>query len=254
MSLLVLGGTGDAREIADQLHRLGIDFIYSIAGIVRIPEMPYPLISGGFTQYGGLSAYICQQSITGILDATHPFAVNMSAKAIGVAKEFNLPYWLFNRPAWQPTDTDNWVCFDEMATLFDSIKLIKTTSTIFLSVGQVPNALLNRLSWVNKIILRTAVKPTEALPDNVYWIKSIGPFSLKDEKALLLKYQVDILVTKNSGGNATEAKIIASRELEISVFILNRPHLKTSNKTMNEFTKINHVVATCKQYYLKETK
>lgn len=99
--ILLLGGTGDAVGLARQLAQAGVPLIYSIAGLVRHPDLPVPVISGGFSQYGGLEAYLSQQGITGVLDATHPYATNISKAAVQAATSRQIPIWRYLRAGWQ---------------------------------------------------------------------------------------------------------------------------------------------------------
>ncbi|MGK0500596.1 MAG: precorrin-6A/cobalt-precorrin-6A reductase, partial [Oceanicoccus sp.] len=113
MNLLILGGTADGRKLATSLHQQGVSVIYSVAGLVRMPDVDCQVVSGGFSQFGGLISYIKQQSITAILDVTHPYAQIMSATAVDVAKACDIPCWRFHRAAWQPEAGDNWQLFQQ---------------------------------------------------------------------------------------------------------------------------------------------
>lgn len=220
MRLLILGGIAEAKHIADQLHRQGVDLIYSLAGLVRTPDVDYPLALGGFTQFGGLAAYVAQQKITAIVDATHPYATTMTATVQQVTTALAIPYWRYNRPAWTEKADDDWHCFDEMGELFDGLK---AKQRILLSLGQVSASLLNKLAATPHVVLRTAVKPKMMLPSNVEWLKAIGPFDYQSEKDLILQHRFDVIATKNSGGEATRAKLLVAKELAVMVAMLNRP-------------------------------
>jgi len=117
MKLLTLGGTNDAIRIAESLHQQGIKVIYSLAGIARTPNAAFTVISGGFSQYGGLNNYIEAQAITGILDATHPYANNISDLAFEAAEFNGIPYWQFIRPAWKQQARDQWFEYDDWSDL-----------------------------------------------------------------------------------------------------------------------------------------
>lgn len=220
MKVLILGGTSDARKMAEQLHTTGIALVYSLVGMVRTQAVAYPVVNGGFSQFGGLANYIRQQKISSVIDATHPYALKMTMTAQQVTKDLALPYWRFQRPAWQPSEHQHWRYFDTMAELFAQLKGYQR---IFLSAGQINEKLLLQLSNTEQILLRTAVKPSFILPTNITWIKAIGPFSEHDERALFRRYQPQVLVTKNSGGDATIAKLIVAHQMEIPVYMLNRP-------------------------------
>ncbi len=223
MSLLVLGGTKDARELAGRWIKAGIDVIYSIQGLVRTPKLDCEIVVGGFSERGGLASFIRQKQVQAIVDATHPYAATITQKAIDAAKETDIPCWAFHREAWQQQRSDCWV---SAAAWPEALDCLRDEKTVFLSAGQIPNAVSAQIAdrFSDKIfILRTAVKPALTLPANVRWIKAIGPFSIEDETALLEQNKIDILISKNSGGESTYAKIIAARAQHKKVIMLARP-------------------------------
>ncbi len=241
MSLLLLGGTADARRMAAKLHDRHIDVIYSVAGLVRQPVLECRVVSGGFSQFGGLSRYIKQQQVTAILDATHPYAATMSGTALKEAKANNIPCWRFTRLPWQVEKGDNWLKFDDWLTMLPALT---KKSSILLTAGQVKACYLNLL-LNHQVILRTAVQPTYELPNNVKWIKAIGPFGITEERRLLRQYKVDVMVSKNSGGEAVIAKIQAARELNVPVFMLTRPEIKAVDKNFDD-------IEACLAYVLSQ--
>lgn len=231
MKMLLLGGTADARRLAKRLlrneeQRDDIEIIYSVAGLVRMPDVGCQVISGGFTQFGGLRAYIEQQSIEAVLDATHPYAEIMTATAWTVTREMNLPYWRFHRAPWQAQAGDDWLQFESWDALLAELAGYQS---VFLTAGQIDEVALANFEQLGKQgqkqLLRTAVKPSHELPTSMHWVKAIGPFDLESERTLMQEHQLDVLVSKNSGGKATEAKLTAARELGIPVMMLKRPEL-----------------------------
>lgn len=231
MKLLLLGGTADARRLTKRLlqnEKLldDLEIIYSVAGLVRMPDVDCQVISGGFKQYGGLRAYLEQQSIDAVLDATHPYALNMTATAWTVTRELKLAYWRFHRAPWQEQAGDHWQHFENWGGLLAELAGYQS---IFLTAGQIDEAALATFAQLGKQgqrqLLRTAVQPSHDLPASMSWVKAIGPFDLESERALMQEHQVDVLVSKNSGGKATEAKLVAARELGIPVLMLKRPEL-----------------------------
>ncbi len=226
MTLLLLGGTSDARHLADKLHNQGITLIYSVAGLVRMPDVSCEIITGGFRQFGGLLKYIQQQNISAILDVTHPYAQTMSSTAVTAAKQSNIPCWRFHRPPWQVQEGDDWHLFKDWGQLLPALTAKKS---VFFTSGQLEQSVLDNLTTQHvagqKYLLRTAVKPKVKLLESMQWLKAIGPFSQQNELALMQQYQVDVLVSKNSGGQATEAKLHAARQLNIPVYMLQRPNL-----------------------------
>jgi len=235
MRLLLLGGTAQAKWLAQACIDNGINCIYSIAGLVRTPELSCPINIGGFSQSGGLNAFIKRENINAIMDATHPYAKKMSDQAVYSAKECGIPVWRYQRPAWEKTPIDNWQEHDDWPALLASIKNCKS---VFLTAGQPSEAVLKVLNEYQKKgqqqTLRTAVPCEHVLPNNMHWIKAIGPFSWQQEFELMASRKIDALISKNSGGSATQEKLKVAQALGIEVHMLKRPELKTCDKEFND--------------------
>ncbi|MDI3323975.1 precorrin-6A/cobalt-precorrin-6A reductase [Pontibacterium granulatum] len=239
--LLLLGGTADARHITKALLEMScvptrsLQIVYSVAGLVRTPKLPCEVLIGGFSQFGGLATYIRDQKIDAILDVTHPFAATMSSTTVSVAKDLGIPCWRFHRPEWQKQPADKWRLFDDWQTL---IPTLAAKQSVLLTAGQLTQDAMDQLvtqaNEGQRLILRTAAPPRVELPDSVEWIKGIGPFRLESERALFQHYGVDALVTKNSGGVSTEAKLHAARELGVEVFMLQRPELPDADQQFSD--------------------
>lgn len=227
MKILLLGGTADARRLAKRLVQPDIEIIYSVAGLVRMPDVECQVISGGFSQFGGLKAYIEQHNIAAVLDVTHPYAEQMTATAWAVTQQLELPYWRFHRAPWQAQAGDNWQLFQDWQQLLPALADYRA---VFLTAGQIGEAAVTAFADYGqqkqqRQLLRTAVQPALQLPASMSWIKAIGPFDVAGELALMQAHKIDVLVSKNSGGKATEAKLEAARRLGISVMMLARPDL-----------------------------
>lgn len=222
MKLLILGGTADARHLAKVIHQTqpSLELVYSVAGLVRQPKVPATLVSGGFSQFGGLSTYCKEQHIDGIVNVTHPFSITMSKHAKQSCSELGINYWRFLRPQWQQKAGDDWRLFDTRADLLNALF---SYQRVLLTLGQIHPVDLALLNSDQKIWLRTAVQPSHILPANVSWIKAIGPFNEVEELALLKQHQIQVIACKNSGGSSTEAKLAAARKLKVPVFMLQRP-------------------------------
>jgi len=224
MKVLVVGGTADGRKLATELFELGFDVIYSIAGIVRKATVPCAVISGGFTQFGGLDKYIIDNQITHIVDATHPFAEKMSNTIAQVSENLSIIAIRFHRKPWPKTDQDNWIEVSAWSEVFD---LLDEHQSLFITAGQIEQEVIDALAAKAKhVLLRTAMPAKVELPDNVTWLKAIGPFTFEDEKALLAEFKIQAIISKNSGGDATYAKIQAAAEIGIPVYQFKRPELK----------------------------
>lgn len=226
MRILLLGGTAEAKQLAETLHRYGVLLVYSIAGLVRRPLTDFPVISGGFSQYGGLTQYISQQGINAIVDATHPYAQQISCKAVSAAKAMGIPCWRYIRPPWQAQERDHWFEWQDWP---DLLPKIADKKALFITMGRVsPVRLQNLQAACSKdtcMLLRMAHPPDYTQQQHVDFIQDIGPFTLEAERALMQKYVIDALICKNSGGNAVAAKLQAAREQSIPVFMQIRPKL-----------------------------
>jgi len=235
MTLLLLGGTNEAKQLAASLHKLNVKLIYSIAGLVRIPKLECEMVIGGFSRFGGLDSFIKENNISAILDVTHPYAQNMSHQAVVSSNNVKIPCWRFHRHPWQVESGDDWQMFESWQAL---LLAIKGKKSVFFSVGQLPVNTINVLNQYakdgQKQLLRTAVDSTVSLPGDMKFIKGIGPFDQQSEMDLLVKNSVDCLVSKNSGGTSTQQKIVAARELGVPVYMLQRPMLESCNKEFNE--------------------
>ncbi|MFT5718547.1 MAG: precorrin-6A/cobalt-precorrin-6A reductase [Oleiphilaceae bacterium] len=231
MKILILGGTADGRHLAAALHKSGCTVVYSIAGLVRQPVLECEVISGGFTQFGGLTRYLKNQGIAAVLDVTHPYAKVMSFTARESTQLCGIPCWRFHRPSWRSELDDDWQHYQDWPELLKDLQLKKR---VFLTAGQLPELAMKAFESLGtqgqKQMLRTAVKPKNELPASITWHKAIGPFSLEHEREIMVNHQVDALVTKNSGGTSMQAKLLVARELNIPVFMFTRPDLPDVDK------------------------
>ncbi len=255
MKVLILGGTSEAKALTKKLISLDIKIIYSIAGIVRLPELNCEIISGGFSQSGGLSEYLLTEKIDCLLNVTHPFATKMSQQALLSADEVNIPYYSFKRPEWQQQTEDNWLLAKDQEQLLNELALAVNTGSknILYTNGQIDRKLaveLDAIAELNEVfgparyIVRSA-KETE-LPQYAHWLQAIGPFNLNNEMALLKEYEIDLIVCKNSGGEATKAKLEAARKLGIRVLMLQRP--EPANESTNSMNRLFNNLDECFEF------
>jgi precorrin-6A/cobalt-precorrin-6A reductase len=228
--LLILGGTGDAKVLAVQAAEIpGLEVISSLAGRTHQPDVPSENIRiGGFGGITGLVDYLHQQQIDLLIDATHPFAAQISWNAAAASETAGIPHLMLVRPAWEQTMGDRWIEVPNNEAA--AAVLPNLASRIFLTIGrqELPAfAHLQDLWFLMRMIdppsLNTAIPPGELLLDR-------GPFSLDDERSLLQDYQISAIVSKNSGGEATYAKIMAARELNILVVMVQRPAMPDCQK------------------------
>ncbi|MGI9408344.1 MAG: cobalt-precorrin-6A reductase [Hyphomicrobiaceae bacterium] len=227
MRILILGGTGEGFSLAERLHPVpGIDVISSMAGRTDAPKTPLGRVRrGGFGGPDGLSAYLKAERIAAMIDATHPFASGISKNAASAAAKTGTPVVHIRRPGWKKTAEDRW---DEVATVRDAAAAIPAgTGLTFLTTGKMQ---LHRFAKRHDVpFLARTVGPistrdkARGLPPQLSFVYDRGPFDLEAERRLLIDHDVKLMVTKNSGGDAAYAKLIAARELGIPVIMVRRP-------------------------------
>jgi precorrin-6A/cobalt-precorrin-6A reductase len=231
--VLILGGTTESRELAGRLaSRLNLDIVLSLAGRTRDPvQYPVPLRIGGFGGPDGLADYISERRIDLLIDATHPFAAQMSRHAALAAAETKVPFFKLSRPAWEKADGDRWI---DAGSVADAVgKLGRKPRRVFVALGRQELAPLSTAPHHSYLVRSVdPVDPPLAVPDARY-ICARGPFELAAERELLAGEKIDALVAKNSGGAATYAKIEASRELGIEVILVRRPE-RNKVETVND--------------------
>lgn len=223
--LLILGGSGEAAALARALDGdARFDVTLSLAGRTAEPlRLPGRLHRGGFGGARGLAEYLTQQRFDCVVDATHPFAVQMKANAIAAATEAGVPLLAIRRPEWAPRDGDNWIMTGSIEEA--GAVLGEEPRRVFLTTGRMELAAF-RAAAQHFYVLRSVEAPlTDELPPRVALITARGPFHVADETTLLKEHAVDVIVTKNSGGEATRAKLDAARALGLPVIMVRRPDL-----------------------------
>ena len=198
-----------------------IKAIASLAGTTRTPE-PLAIATrvGGFGGRAGFEAYLRDQAIAAVLDATHPFAARITARTAEVCADFGLPHAVVLRPGWQPQSDDDWTFIEREE---DAAALIPPGTTVFLGTG--PQG-LNRFANLvgRRVICRRIDTPQNAFPfAGGEYLVGRPPFSVPDEMALFRRLGVNWLVVKNSGGAPSRSKLDAARKLQIKVALLRRP-------------------------------
>jgi precorrin-6A/cobalt-precorrin-6A reductase len=220
--VLILGGTGEALQIADHLAgRPDLLVTSSLAGRVNESKKPSGLVRiGGFGGVDGLTAYLTSQRIQIVIDATHPYAAQMSHHAELACQQAQVPLIAFKRAAWTAQPQDRWL---HAADFCDAASMIDNEQCrVFLSIGRQELSAFSRCdkAW---FLIRAIEEPQVRLPQKSRVILSRGPFSLDEEKKILRREDITHVVTKNSGGAATYAKIQAARDLGIEVVMIARP-------------------------------
>ncbi|OBA78340.1 cobalt-precorrin-6A reductase [Mycobacterium sp. 1164966.3] len=220
MRVLLLGGTAEARALANRVYPQ-VDIISSLAGRVPDPTLPSgPVRIGGFGGVDGLRNWLRDKGIDAVVDATHPFAATMTAHAAEVCKELGMPHLVLARPPWEP-GTANVVASDNQAA---ETVAKQRYSRVFLTTGRSGvKAFADSDAW---FLIRAVTAPDgDSLPRQHQLLLSRGPYRYDDELQILSEHRIDVLVTKNSGGDMTRAKLDAAAALEIPVVMVARPPL-----------------------------
>ncbi len=210
--------------LADRLVGVGrFRVISSLAGRTETPRLPAGEVRiGGFGGVEGLVGYLHQQGIRFVIDATHPFAAQMGWHAWSACQRASLPLLRLERPPWQPEPGDRWRQVTDWTEAIAYLRWLNA-ARVFLAIGRQELAHFTGLDdlW---FLIRLVSLPDPLPPvRQAEWLLARGPFALDDERALLDRYRIDAIVCKNSGGEATAAKLIAARERGIPVVMLQRP-------------------------------
>jgi len=216
--LLLLGGTSDALQLAKKLLRFkALYIIYSVAGLVRQPQLNCTIHSGGFQ--GNMVHYLHQQSVDFLIDATHPYAVNISQTAFKAAQTVSIPYWQYERPAWPASNADHWQGFQDWDSLYPQLYPYKKP---FFAWGREVLQHLHEIPPHQHWLIRTAT-PSGIQHPHVSYIQAIGGFTLVDERQLHQQYGFDVLICKNSGGHTVAHKLQLARQLQLPILMQDRP-------------------------------
>lgn len=220
-SILILGGTGDARALA-QAAQGRFRTVTSLAGRTASPLLPPGEIRiGGFGGPDGLAAWLRRHETAAVIDATHPYAARMGWNAAAACATTGTPLLRLERAPWQRQPGDRW---DEVEEWNDATTLLEGNARrVLLALGRQELEPFTRLEEI-WFLIRSVEAPT-ALPSfaQADFIEARGPFSREDEHALLQRNGIDTIVCKNSGGTAAQAKLEAARELGLRVVMKHRP-------------------------------
>jgi precorrin-6A/cobalt-precorrin-6A reductase len=223
--ILILCGTAEARRLTQGLAgRADLAATLSLAGRTTDPlPQAVPVRSGGFGGVDGLAAYLHAESIAALIDATHPYAAVISANAARAAEIAQVPLLALRRLAWKKQAGDTWI---EVATVEDAVEVLgEAPLRVFLALGR--KELAPFAAAPQHVYLVRSVDPVDpplAVPQAIY-ITARGPFTEREDRALLETHRIETVVAKNSGGAATYGKIAAARALGIPVVMLKRPAL-----------------------------
>ncbi|MEU1407511.1 cobalt-precorrin-6A reductase [Streptomyces sp. NPDC005728] len=222
MHVLILGGTTEARRLAELLHGTpGLKLTSSLAGRVASPRLPPGETRvGGFGGAEGLAAWLREHTVDAVVDATHPFAETISFNAAQAAADTHVPLLALRRPGWVPVEGDRW---HEAGSLEEAARSLPALGRrVFLTTGRMGLAAFAHLDdlW---FLVRSVDAPEPPHPARMEVLLDRGPFTLDGERELLRRHRIDIVVTKDSGGAATAPKLTAAREAGVLVVVVRRP-------------------------------
>jgi len=223
MKILVLGGTAEARALAGKLAECKtFEVTLSLAGRTAKPRAQgVPTRIGGFGGADGLAAYLRKEQIDALIDATHPYADTISANAARAAAQTGAPLLALRRPAWEMKPGDQWI---EVENINAAVAALGAAPRrVFLALGRNEvGAFTNAPQHAYLVRSVDPVDPPLAVPHAIY-LTARGPFSEADDRALLERHRIDVVVAKNSGGAASYGKIAAARALHLPIVMLKRP-------------------------------
>lgn len=223
MRVLILGGTSEASQLARRLApRQDIAAILSLAGVTENPRQPpVPFRVGGFGGVDGLHDFLVAEHIEAVVDATHPFAARISENAIRACARAGIALVAFTRPAWQQQPGDHWISADDAQAAVCALG--EVPRRVFLTHGRLQLAPFAAAPQ-HHYLVRSIDPPADltTLPSHQL-IQARGPFQLDDEIKLMRQHGIESIVSKNSGGPSTYAKIEAARTLRIPVVMISRP-------------------------------
>jgi precorrin-6A/cobalt-precorrin-6A reductase len=226
--VLVLGGTGEARRLAAALVAEGVDVLSSLAGRVAEPVLPAGDVRiGGFGGADGLATWLVEHRPRAVVDATHPFAARITGNAAGAAAVTGTSLLRLQRPGWTAQPGDDWRWVDSLAQAADAVAGF---GTVFVTTGRQGVAVFAGVP--GRCLVRSVDPPDHPLPAGTTLLLARGPFSVADEVALMREHGVGVVVTKDSGGHLTEAKLTAARELGLPVVLVRRPSVPAGVATV----------------------
>ncbi|MCZ4125646.1 cobalt-precorrin-6A reductase [Streptomyces sp. H39-S7] len=220
--VLILGGTTEARALAAALAAdPALRVTSSLAGRVAEPRLPEGEVRiGGFGGPEALCRWLTEHAVDALIDATHPFAATISAHAAQAAASAGVPLLAVRRPGWAAGPGDRWHLVDSLAGA--AAMLPALGRRIFLTTGRTGLAAFAATTglW---FLVRSVDAPQPPLPERSEVLLARGPFTREGEAELLRRHRIDVLVTKDSGGPATAAKLTAAREAGVPVVVVRRP-------------------------------
>lgn len=242
MRVLLLGGTAEGRALAQRLHP-DVEVISSLAGRVPDPALPVGQVRiGGFGGGQPMRQWLVENRVDAVVDATHPFAAAMTERAARVCADLGLPHVAVARPPWDSSDAIAVASAAEAAEVVEQQRY----SRVFLTSGRSTiSAFAHSSAW---FLIRVVIAPNaDALPTRHTLLLSRGPYRYDDEIALMREHNIHVLVTKNSGGDYTRAKLDAAAALYIPVVMIDRPPLPPGVTTVGTVDEAVAWVTRCRR-------
>jgi precorrin-6A/cobalt-precorrin-6A reductase len=228
LKLLILGGTSDGRQLAERLQPdARFEALLSFAG--RTKSLQAPAVRhriGGFGGVEGLVTFLQREGMQALIDATHPFAAQMSRHAVGAAQRTKLPLLRVEPEAWRPQPGDAWTCVPDMEAAARALP--REPRRVLLTVGRL-EAQAFALAPQHDYLVRAVDSFDPGLP-RARVITARGPFLREAEEALLRSESIDVIVSKNSGTSATYGKLEAARALGLPVIMVERPQVAETER------------------------
>jgi precorrin-6A/cobalt-precorrin-6A reductase len=220
--VLILGGTAEARALAQALEEADVAAISSLAGRVARPRLPPGAVRiGGFGGPDALARWLGENAIAAVVDATHPFAQRISASALQATAAARVPLLRLERPGWEAGRGDRWHWVDDLPQAAAAIRGLGAARALLTTGRQGLAAFASdAVTW---FLIRCVDPPDVALPARHEVMLARGPYTLDGELALIDGHAIDVVVTKDSGGSLTEAKLAAARARRLPVVVVRRP-------------------------------
>jgi precorrin-6A/cobalt-precorrin-6A reductase len=219
MKVLLLGGTGEARELAARLVAEGVEVTSSLAGRTKDARpVDGEVRIGGFGGITGMARWLRDHPVDAVVDATHPFAATITEHAVEAARRRQVPLLVLRRPGWSAGPDDDWWWEDTVEDAAAGLRAVG--SRVFLTIGRQQ---LNAFSRTGLWTLARCIEPPRFDTRWCIILLDRGPFTLESELDTLTHHEIDVVVTKDSGGPQTAAKLTAARLLGIPVVIIRRP-------------------------------
>jgi len=220
-ALLMLGGTAEARELAAVLHDRGVPVVSSLAGRVATPRLPPGEVRiGGFGGPEGLERWLAEHDVFAVVDATHPFAARMSASAVAACGRAGVPLLRLERPGWRERAGDRWHWVDDVAAAAEAVGGLGRRALLALGRQEVAAFAGVESTW---FLIRSVGRPDPPLPPRHQLLLDRAPFTVTGELGVLDEHRIDVVITRDSGGDQTVAKLDAARVRGLPVVVVRRP-------------------------------